>query len=68
MKDDALEEIWAARRAIWNECDRDLAKLYEFYRQGEEQHVRSGGKLITKPGPRVPGEHGSAIIREDPPA
>ena len=68
MKDDALEEIWAIRRKIWDECDRDLAKLYEFYRQGEMQHVRSGGKLITKPGPRVPDASKSAIIREDTPA
>ena len=68
MKDDALEEIWAIRRKIWDECDRDLAKLYEFYRQGEQQHVRCGGKLITKPGPRVSDEHEPAILREDPPA
>ena len=67
MKDEALEEIWNIRRQIAAECDGDLAARYEFYRQEQEDFIQRGGKLISKPGPRLiePGE--SAVIREEPP-
>ena len=67
MKDEALEEIWNIRREIAGECGGDLAARYEFYRQEQEDFIQRGGKLITKPGPRLPEPDDSAVIREEPP-
>ena len=67
MKDQPLEEIWAIRRQLWDECGRDLGGLYETYRREQEEFVRQGGKLITKSGPQLPQQDDSAIVREDPP-
>ena len=67
MKDEPLEEIWAIRRQVWDEAGRDLGSLYETYRREQEEFVRQGGKLITKPGPQLPQHGNSAIVREDPP-
>ena len=67
MKDEALEEIWNIRRQIAAECSGDLAARYEFYRREQEEFIRRGGRLITKPGPRLPEQDDTAVIREEPP-
>ena len=67
MKDEALEEIWNIRRQIVAECGGDLNARYEFYRREQEDFIQRGGKLITKPGPRLPEPDESAVIREEPP-
>lgn len=38
MSDPTLEEIWAARQAIWDECNQDLQQLLAFYQQRQAQH------------------------------
>lgn len=38
MSDPTLEEIWAARQAIWNECNQDLQQLLAYYQQRQAQH------------------------------
>lgn len=67
MKDEALEAIWEIRRRIWEECGGDRQRVYERYRREQEEFVRAGGKLISKPGPRLPKPNDSPVIREEPP-
>lgn len=67
MKDEPIEEIWAIRRQVWEECGGDVDKLYEIYRREQEEFARQGGKLITKSGPQLLQSDDSAIVREDPP-
>lgn len=67
MKDEALEEIWSIRRQISAECGDDVATRYEFYRREEQEFLQRGGKLITKPGPRLPSSNDPAVVREEPP-
>ncbi|MCU0426778.1 MAG: hypothetical protein MUF71_14255 [Candidatus Kapabacteria bacterium] len=39
MKDDpTLQEIWDARRKIWEDCDGNSEKLLEYYRQLQKEH------------------------------
>ena len=66
MKDQPLEEIWAIRRQVWEECGGDLDSLYEIYRGEQEEFVRQGGKLITRSGPQLLQADDSTIVCEDP--
>ena len=67
MKDEALEEIWAIRRQISDESGGYLDARYALYREEQEEFTQKGGKLITKPGVRLPEPDESTVVREDPP-
>ncbi len=67
MKDEPIEEIWAIRCQIWEECGGDLDQLYKIYRREQEEFIREGGRLITKSGPQLIQPDDSTIVREDPP-
>jgi hypothetical protein len=44
--DPLIDEVRERRRQIWEECGRDLQKLYERIQQLQEQHPE---KLVKRP-------------------
>ena len=67
MRDEALEEIWAARRRVWEEAGGTWEGYNRRLDEVEAELKRQGVKFITEPlrRPLDPGD--SAILREDPP-
>lgn len=67
MRDEALEEIWAARRRVWDEAggtwDGYMARLKEV----QEEFERNGGVVLREPLRRPLEPDDSTILREDPP-
>ena len=67
MRDEALEEIWAARRRVWEEAGSTWEGYMERLRKIDDEFVRAGGTLITTPFRRPLEPDDTAIIREEPP-
>jgi len=65
--DDALEEIWAARRRAWQMAGGTWESYAEHLRQLDAQFEREGGTLIRRPLAPPTEADGSAILREEPP-
>jgi hypothetical protein len=50
--DDAVEEVWEARRQVWERCDNDPEKYMAYMRDLHARLVRAGWKEAPPPPPR----------------
>ena len=67
IRDEALEEIWATRRRIWEEAGGTWEGYARHLDDVEAEMKRQGGKFIHEPRHRLLEPDDSAIVREDPP-
>ena len=67
MRDEALEEIWEARRRIWEEAGGTWEGYMRHLDEVEAEMKRQGAKFISEPFRRPLEPDDSAVLREDPP-
>ena len=67
MRDEALEEIWATRRRIWDESGGTWEAYMRHLDEVEAEMQRQGAKIIREPRQRPLEPDETAIVREEPP-
>ena len=67
MRDGVLEEIWAARRRVWEEAGGTWEGYNRRLDEVEAELRQRGVKFISEPLRRPLDPEDSAILREDPP-
>lgn len=50
--DDLVEEVWEARRKVWESCDNDVEKYIAHMQKLHAELVRAGWKEAPPPPPR----------------
>jgi len=67
MRDEALEEIWATRRRIWEEVGGTWEGYMRHLDALEADLERRGATIIHEPRPRPLEPDETALVREEPP-
>lgn len=56
--DDVVEEVWEARRRVWERCDNDPEKYMAYMRELHARLVRAGWKEAPPP----PSRNGKSAV------
>lgn len=67
IHDEPLEEIWAARRRIWEDAGGTWEGYARHLDEVEAEMKRQGANFISEPRQRPLEPDDSAIVREEPP-